>query len=123
MTETTTTLDRLVPGQAGTVERVGGNGAIRRRLLDMGITRGVEITAVKTSPLGDPVEYRLRGYSLSLRKSEAQMIEVAPLTGSNDPVTGRPQGQPEAKTTDGANLFRRAGTGLRAPGFLGRRNA
>jgi ferrous iron transport protein A len=45
--------------------------------MDMGITRGVEIKAIKTSPLGDPVEYHLRGYNLSLRKSEAEMIEVA----------------------------------------------
>jgi DtxR family Mn-dependent transcriptional regulator len=73
----TTTLDHLSPGQAATVTKIGGKGAIRRRLMDMGITRGVEIKAVKTSPLGDPVEYHLRGYNLSLRKSEAEMIEVA----------------------------------------------
>lgn len=70
------TLDLLSPGQAATVTKIGGEGAIRRRLMDMGITRGVEIKAVKTSPLGDPVEYHLRGYNLSLRKSEAQMIEI-----------------------------------------------
>lgn len=74
--ETITTLDHLVPGQAAKVKKVGGKGAVRRRLMDMGITRGVEIAVVKTSPLGDPVEYRLRGYSLSLRKAEAQMIEI-----------------------------------------------
>jgi ferrous iron transport protein A len=59
------------------VTKIGGKGAIRRRLMDMGVTRGVEIKTVKVSPLGDPVEYRLRGYSLSLRKSEAEMIEVS----------------------------------------------
>jgi DtxR family Mn-dependent transcriptional regulator len=75
--EPTTTLDNLLPGQAATVTKIGGKGAIRRRLMDMGITRGVEIKAIKTSPLGDPVEYHLRGYNLSLRKSEAEMIEVA----------------------------------------------
>jgi DtxR family transcriptional regulator, Mn-dependent transcriptional regulator len=74
--QATTTLDLLSPGKAATVTRIGGGGAIRRRLMDMGITRGVEIKAVKTSPLGDPVEYHLRGYNLSLRKSEAQMIEI-----------------------------------------------
>lgn len=74
--EASTTLDHLETGHSATVKRIGGKGPIRRRLMDMGITRGVEITAVKTSPLGDPVEYRLRGYSLSLRKAEAQMIEV-----------------------------------------------
>jgi DtxR family Mn-dependent transcriptional regulator len=73
----TTTLDHLSPGQAATVTKIGGKGAIRRRLMDMGITRGVEIRAIKTSPLGDPVEYHLRGYNLSLRKSEAEMVEVA----------------------------------------------
>jgi DtxR family Mn-dependent transcriptional regulator len=73
----TTTLDHLSPGQAGTVTKIGGKGPIRRRLMDMGITRGVEIKAIKTSPLGDPVEYHLRGYNLSLRKSEAEMIEVS----------------------------------------------
>jgi DtxR family Mn-dependent transcriptional regulator len=75
--ETVTTLDHLAPGQAAKVKKVGGKGAVRRRLMDMGITRGVEIAAVKASPLGDPVEYRLRGYSLSLRKAEAQMIEIS----------------------------------------------
>lgn len=74
--EASSTLDQLQPGQAGKVKKVGGKGRVRRRLMDMGITRGVEITAVKASPLGDPVEYRLRGYSLSLRKAEAEMIEV-----------------------------------------------
>ena len=75
--EVVTTLDHLALGQPARVKKVGGKGAIRRRLMDMGITRGVEITAVKVSPLGDPIEYRLRGYSLSLRKAEAEMIEVS----------------------------------------------
>jgi DtxR family Mn-dependent transcriptional regulator len=73
----TATLDTLLPGQSARVTKIGGKGAIRRRLMDMGVTRGVEIKTVKVSPLGDPVEYRLRGYSLSLRKSEAEMIEVS----------------------------------------------
>lgn len=76
MSEVTTTLDRLTPGQAGRVTKISGERPIRRRLMDMGITKGVEIAMVKSSPLGDPVEYRVRGYSLSLRKSEARMIEV-----------------------------------------------
>lgn len=77
MTETKLTLDQLIPGQSARVKRVGGEGAVRRRLMDMGITSGVEIAVIKTSPFGDPVEYLLRGYHLSLRKSEAQMIEVS----------------------------------------------
>jgi ferrous iron transport protein A len=77
MEETKITLDQLDPGQSAKVTRIGGAGSIRRRLMDMGITSGVEIDVVKASPLGDPIEYRVRGYYLSLRKSEAQMIEVS----------------------------------------------
>jgi ferrous iron transport protein A len=70
------TLDQLIPGQAATVAKVGGKGPVRRRLMDMGVINGTLIVMVKTSPLGDPVEYKMRGYHLSLRKSEAKMIEV-----------------------------------------------
>jgi len=70
------TLDRLRPGQSATVARIGGQGRIRRRLMDMGVTRGIEIHVLRTAPLGDPVEYRLRGYNLSLRRAEARLIEV-----------------------------------------------
>ena len=58
------------------VRKVGGEGAIRRRIMDMGITKGVEITVRKVAPLGDPLELTVRGYQLSLRKSDAEMIEV-----------------------------------------------
>ncbi len=71
-----TTLDQLIPGQSAKVKKVGGKGAVRRRLMDMGITSGIEIAVVKASPLGDPVDYLVRGYHLSLLKAEAQMIEV-----------------------------------------------
>ena len=76
MDDTKTTLDQLTPGQAAKVKKVGGKGAVRRRLMDMGMIKGTDIVMVKTSPMGDPVEYKMRGYSLSLRKSEAEMIEV-----------------------------------------------
>jgi ferrous iron transport protein A len=76
MDEAKTTLDQLTPGQSAKVKKVGGKGAVRRRLMDMGITSGVQISVVKASPLGDPVDYLVRGYHLSLRKAEAQMIEV-----------------------------------------------
>ncbi|MAT98418.1 MAG: ferrous iron transport protein A [Anaerolineaceae bacterium] len=76
MDEAKTTLDQLTPGQSAKVKKVGGKGAVRRRLMDMGITSGIEIAVVKASPLGDPVDYLVRGYHLSLRKAEAQMIEV-----------------------------------------------
>ena len=76
MDETKMTLAQLIPGQTAKVKKVGGKGAVRRRLMDMGVINGTEIVMVKASPFGDPVEYKMRGYSLSLRKSEAQMIEV-----------------------------------------------
>jgi ferrous iron transport protein A len=77
------TLDQLIPGESAKIIRIHGSGPIRRRLTDMGLTHGAVIDMVKTSPLGDPVEYRLRGYHLSLRKSEAQTIEVELLNGSH----------------------------------------
>lgn len=70
------TLDQLSPGQKATVRKVGGQGAVRRRLMDMGVVNGVEIELIKAAPLGDPLEFRLRGYHLSLRKNEAQQIEI-----------------------------------------------
>ncbi len=71
-----TTLDQLTPGQTAVIKKVGGEGPVRRRIMDMGVTSGAGIEMVKISPLGDPIEYKIRGYSLSLRKSEAKMIEV-----------------------------------------------
>lgn len=71
------TLDQLGPGQRATVTKVGGSGAVRRRILDMGITRGVEIEMIKAAPLGDPIDYLVRDYHLSLRKEEARQIEIA----------------------------------------------
>lgn len=72
------TLDQLATGHRAVITRINGQGALRRRIMDMGVTPGAEIEMVKTSPLGDPVEYLVRGYHLSLRRSEAQMIEVEP---------------------------------------------
>lgn len=70
------TVDKLKPGEKGTVLRLGSSGALRRRIIDMGITPGAEIIMRKTAPLGDPIEINIRGYELSIRKSEAQEIEV-----------------------------------------------
>ena len=72
------TLAQLQPGQKARVKKVGGQGAVRRRLMDMGMVSGVEVELLKAAPLGDPLEYRLRGYNLSLRKAEAQVIEIEP---------------------------------------------
>ena len=72
----TATLDQLRPGEKACVKRVSGQGAVRRRLMDMGLVGNVEIELIKAAPMGDPLEYILRGYHLSLRKTEAQMVEV-----------------------------------------------
>lgn len=63
-------------GQTVTVLRLKGEGALRRRIMDMGITKGVKITIRKVAPLGDPLELTVRGYELSLRKADAELIEV-----------------------------------------------
>ena len=70
------TLKQVKVGQTCIVKRVHGEGALRRRIMDMGITKGVEIYVRKVAPLGDPVEVTVRDYELSLRKADAEMIEV-----------------------------------------------
>ena len=70
------TLREAKIGQTVKVVKLHGEGAVKRRIMDMGITRGVEIYVRKVAPLGDPVEVTVRGYELSLRKADAEMIEV-----------------------------------------------
>ena len=70
------TLKEARVGSTVTVTRLTGTGAVKRRIMDMGITKGVEIRIRKVAPLGDPVEVTVRGYQLSLRKEDAAMIEV-----------------------------------------------
>lgn len=62
------------PGEQGIVKRVGGDGAVRRRLFDMGVTPGAPVKMRKVAPLGDPIEITLRGYELTLRKAEAENV-------------------------------------------------
>ncbi len=64
-------------GDTVTVTRVRGDGAVKRRIMDMGITKGVDVYIRKVAPLGDPVEVKVRGYELSIRKADAEMIELA----------------------------------------------
>ena len=64
-------------GQTVKVAKLTGEGAVKRRIMDMGITKGVEIYVRKVAPLGDPVEITVRGYELSIRKADAEMIEVS----------------------------------------------
>ncbi len=70
------TLRETKVGETVSVARLHGEGAVRRRIMDMGITKGVEIFVRKVAPLGDPIEINVRGYELSLRKADAEMIEV-----------------------------------------------
>ena len=70
------TLKEVACGETVRVSKLTGDGPVKRRIMDMGITRGVEIFVRKVAPFGDPVEVTVRGYELSLRKADAQMIEV-----------------------------------------------
>ena len=70
------TLKEAKVGSTIKVGKINGSGAIKRRIMDMGLTKGTEIYVRKVAPLGDPVEITVRGYELSLRKADAEMIEV-----------------------------------------------
>ena len=70
------TLKDIRVGDTVSVKKLHGEGAVKRRIMDMGITKGVEVYVRKVAPLGDPVEINVRGYELSLRKDEAKTIEV-----------------------------------------------
>ena len=70
------TLKNVRVGQTATVMKLHGEGPVRRRIMDMGITKGVEIYVRKVAPLGDPMELTVRGYELSLRKADAEMVEI-----------------------------------------------
>ncbi|MBQ5544096.1 MAG: ferrous iron transport protein A [Clostridia bacterium] len=73
------TLKDIRVGQSATVIRLNGEGAIKRRIMDMGITKGVTVSVKKVAPLGDPMEITVRGYELSLRKADADMVVVEPI--------------------------------------------
>ena len=70
------TLRQVKVGETVSVVKLHGEGAVKRRIMDMGITKGVEVHVRKVAPLGDPVEVTVRGYELSIRKADADMIEV-----------------------------------------------
>ncbi|MBQ9538509.1 MAG: ferrous iron transport protein A [Treponema sp.] len=70
------TLREVKTGQTVTVEKLLGEGAVKRRIMDMGITKGAELYVRKVAPLGDPVEITVRGYELSVRKADAELIQV-----------------------------------------------
>ena len=70
------TLRQVSVGETVKVVKLHGEGAVKRRIMDMGLTKGVEVHVRKVAPLGDPIEITVRGYELSLRKADAQMVEV-----------------------------------------------
>ncbi len=71
-----TNLREVGIGQTCTVKKIHGEGAVKRRIMDMGLTKGVEVYVRKVAPLGDPMELTIRGYELSIRKADAEMVEV-----------------------------------------------
>lgn len=70
------TLRDVKVGEKATIVRLHGEGALKRRIMDMGLTRGTEVLVRKVAPLGDPLELNVRGYELSVRKADAELIEV-----------------------------------------------
>ena len=70
------TLNELGIGKTAKIVRLNGEGAVKRRIMDMGLTKGTEVKVCKIAPLGDPIELTVRGYELSIRKDEAAAIEV-----------------------------------------------
>lgn len=70
------TLKNVNIGETAKIIRIHGEGAVKRRIMDMGLTKGTEVYIRKVAPLGDPVEINVRGYELSLRKADAEMVEV-----------------------------------------------
>ncbi|MCI8283766.1 MAG: ferrous iron transport protein A [Firmicutes bacterium] len=70
------TLKEIKLGDTATVKKLHGDGAVKRRIMDMGITKGTDVYLRKVAPLGDPIEVTVRGYELSVRKADAEMIEI-----------------------------------------------
>jgi ferrous iron transport protein A len=78
-TEPEITLNLLEPGNKAKVIHLQGRGSARKRILDMGMVPGVEVEVIKKAPLGDPIEFKVKGYNLSLRKTEAELVVVQPI--------------------------------------------
>ena len=81
------TLKEVKPGETVRVIKLNGDGVVKRRIMDMGITKGVEVYVRKVAPLGDPVEISVRGYELSLRKADADMVAVEELSAKKQEAT------------------------------------
>ena len=98
-------LSDLKSGQEAVIVKILGHGAFRKRVMEMGFVKGRKITAILSAPLRDPVKYRLMGYEVSLRRSEASMIEVIPYDESED--TERPSSEGRLETTEEADRRQR----------------
>ena len=100
------TLKELAAGQSATILTVGGSGALRQHLLDMGVIPGAEVTVLKFAPMGDPVEILIHGYSLTLRLNDADQIEIMPIALSSveDKGTGRRKKSPHPGFGEGGKL-------------------
>lgn len=72
-------LDSIAPGNTCIVQEISGEGAVRTRMMDMGLIKGTEIKVIRVAPLGDPIEFEVKGYNLSLRKNEARRVMVEEL--------------------------------------------
>lgn len=77
------TLKDVKIGLTVIVKKLNGEGAVKRRIMDMGITKGTEVTVRKVAPLGDPIEVTVRGYELSLRKADAEMVEIVEMSDTD----------------------------------------
>lgn len=71
-----TTLNNVKIGESATIKKINGDGAVKRRIMDMGLTKGTDVYVRKVAPLGDPIELTVRGYELSVRKADAALIDV-----------------------------------------------
>lgn len=85
------TLRELEIGKSTVIEKVGGEGALRQHILDMGLIPGVEVTMVKFAPMGDPLELRVHSYELTLRVADAEKIEIAPATKKKEESVPDPE--------------------------------
>ena len=104
------TLDKLIPGQSAEILTVGGEGALRQHFLDMGVIPGAQITLVKFAPMGDPMEFRLHGYELTLRVADAARIAITPiqLTEQDDPQSPRRKRAPHPGLGEGGKYHAKA---------------
>lgn len=100
-----TSLDRMALGGAATVIRVEGDDPVARRLVDLGFWPGTTVHAVRKAPLGDPVQYNLRGFRLALRRDEASRVVVAPQPGAAVVAAGRSAGRPSSLASAFRSLF------------------